>query len=369
MSRFWTRSSGGSFFSSSTSRSSVSRSDSQCSCLSCCTATADERQLRHLQRRTATKVQDFYSFEETLGEGTFSVVYLAESRLCPGGWAAAKVIASAGKDLVDKEVSILSSLDHPHIVHLNEVFFEDEEEDSDSGSVCLILELAKGGEVFDRLLEQGAFSESAASVIIVQLLHAVDYLHQQGIVHRDLKLENLLYYDDTPGSKILVADFGLSDYLCDLDENSPVCGTPGYMAPELLSRSGPISFASDVWSIGVVTYMLLAGYPPFYAGPNDDEQELIKQIIAADYTFHPQSWSSVSEEAKDFVRKLLTVDPTKRPSCEEALDHAWLSKSQIRRSQTHIDWRLIVNSTSLITFSTILMLTYYYFICRIFSLQ
>ncbi len=124
-----------------------------------------------------------------------------------------------------------------------------------------------GGEVFDRLIEHGNFGENQTAALIVQLLCAVNYIHEKGIVHRDLKLENLLYYDDAEDSKILVADFGLSEWILDINEASPICGTPGYMAPEVISEK-IISPAADVWSIGVITYILLAGYPPFVP-PND----------------------------------------------------------------------------------------------------
>lgn len=314
------------------SSTTVSRSSSQCSCFSCNEVGPIERRISHINE--GKRVNDFYHFGEVLGEGTFSVVYLAESKLEPGGLAAVKVISRSSLkknnedliSLVDKEVNILASLDHPHIVHLNEVYY-------DKNSICLIMELAKGGEVFDRLVEEGNFSEKVASTLVVQLLHAVEYLHEQGVVHRDLKLENILYYNDDEESKIMVADFGLSEYAWDISDETPICGTPGYMAPEVLSEK-LVTPASDVWSIGVITYMLLAGYPPFFPNndvENEDEEALIQQIIRGDFEFHSHTWQHISPSAKDFIRRLMSVDYQTRVTCTEALQHPWLSGSQVRR--------------------------------------
>jgi serine/threonine protein kinase len=183
--------------------------------------------------------------------------------------------------------------------------------------------------VFDRLVEKVTFTEAETADLLVQLLCAVAFMHEQGIVHRDLKLENLLYYDDTEDSKILVADYGLSEYEWELKEGSPVCGTPGYLSPEVIARQ-PCTTSADVWSIGVIAYILLAGYPPFFANPDepDTDATLFKKILTGDYKFHDNSWSHISPEARDFIRCLLCPDPLQRPTCEEALSHPWLNDRQ-----------------------------------------
>ena len=183
--------------------------------------------------------------------------------------------------------------------------------------------------MFDRLVEKVTFTEAETADLLVQLLCAVAFTHEHGIVHRDLKLENLLYYDDTEDSKILVADFGLSEYEWELKEGSPVCGTPGYLAPEVIARQ-PCTTAADVWSIGVIAYILLAGYPPFFANPDepDTDATLFKKILTGDYKFHENSWNHVSPDARDFIRCLLCPDPLQRPTCEEALNHPWLNDRQ-----------------------------------------
>jgi len=282
-------------------------------------------------------VSKYYEFGDLLGEGTFSKVYLAWPRSDPNSLVAIKVIEKKSlrkkidpnevdfgqcQWLLDREVQIMSALDHPHIIHLEEVY-EDYKEFS------FVLELAKGGEVFDRLVEKVAFDESEAATLLVQLLCATAFMHEKGIVHRDIKLENLLYYEDTEDSKIMLADFGLSEYEKELKDGSTICGTPGYLAPEVILFS-KCTTAADVWSIGVVAYMLLAGYPPFFPGPNeqDTDQTLFSKIVGADYEFHESAWRNRSPQARDFIRYLLDPDPKKRPTCEEALRHPWLNDKQ-----------------------------------------
>ena len=164
---------------------------------------------------------------------------------------------------------------------------------------------------------------------IICLFLAVAHMHDKGIVHRDLKLENLLYYDDYEDSKIMVADFGLSDWEVNLVAGSPVCGTPGYLAPEVIARDA-CTVASDVWAIGVIAYILLCGYPPFYAEPDepDTDATILKKILKCQYNFHGRAWSHVTDEAKDFIRTLLNPDPLKRPTCEEAILLPWLSQRE-----------------------------------------
>ncbi len=359
----------GSTASNRSSWSISSRSDSQCSCISC--GTSGELKRRPSKVNSAgVKVTDHYRLDEILGEGTFSVVYLAESLAEPGGWAAVKVLekSSLCKEedlsfLVAKEVEILSALSHPHIVHLSEVY-EDEE------AVCLVMELAKGGEVFDRLVQEGHFSEADTAGVIVQLLCAVDHMHKAGVVHRDLKLENLLFYDDEKESRVLVADFGLSDWEWALNEDAPVCGTPGYMAPEVLS-GGRVTPSADIWSIGVIAYVLLAGYPPFFPVRSDvddrsEEEELVDLILKGRYEFHEHTWGDISEDAKDFIRWLMNLDPEARPNCEEALSHHWLNGKIYRRADEGIG-ETLRSRLAFITGLIALLYCYYHFLTFYFE--
>jgi calcium/calmodulin-dependent protein kinase I len=184
------------------------------------------------------------------------------------------------------------------------------------------MELVTGGELFDRIVEKGSYSERDASDLIRQVIEAVSYLHALGIVHRDLKPENLLYMcpedDDAP---IKIIDFGLSRP--DIGPGSIMktkVGTPYYVAPEVLQRKYTAS--CDIWSIGVITYILLCGYPPFY-GEND--ANLFEQIKKAEYEFDAPYWDEISDSAKDFISHLMEKSPIKRYTCEECLDHPWIS--------------------------------------------
>jgi len=286
----------------------------------------EEEFYSHVKVVPGGNIIDDYILIELLGEGAFSKVYLAESKQDKGGLAAVKVINKNElcKDedkmfLVDKEIEIMAQFDHQHIVKLYEVYVNAEE-------VCLVMELAKGGEVFDKLIEYGSLSEPEAAKLLAQVLEAVGYLHAQGIVHRDLKPENLLYYDNKSNSKVMVTDFGLSDYEEDLRPDSAVCGTATYLAPEVIKGTSS-SRAQDMWSLGVISYIILCGYPPFFTdkkGEGNNETELLNQIARGKYKFHENFWDDISIEAKDFVRRLMNVNPSKRLTVEEAMKHPWI---------------------------------------------
>ncbi|KAI9779602.1 MAG: hypothetical protein M1839_007267 [Geoglossum umbratile] len=190
-------------------------------------------------------------------------------------------------------------------------------------AVYLVTDLALGGELFDRICRKGSYYESDAADLIRATLSAVAYLHDHGIVHRDLKPENLLFRTPEDNADLLIADFGLSRIM---DEEqfhvlTTTCGTPSYMAPEIFKKTGhgkPV----DVWAIGVITYFLLCGYTPF---DRDSNLEEMQAILVADYKFEPvEYWRGVSENARDFVRECLTIDPTQRMTAHQALQHPFL---------------------------------------------
>ncbi|KAF2354922.1 Protein kinase domain, partial [Trinorchestia longiramus] len=177
-----------------------------------------------------------------------------------------------------------------------------------------------GGELFDRIVEKGSYTEKDAADLIRQVLEAVDYMHEQGVVHRDLKPENLLYYSQDEESKIMISDFGLSK-LEDSGIMATACGTPGYVAPEVLAQK-PYGKAVDVWSIGVIAYILLCGYPPFY---DENDANLFAQILKGEFEFDSPYWDEISDSAKDFIRQLLCVNVEKRYTCKQSLQHPWIS--------------------------------------------
>ncbi|CDQ75262.1 unnamed protein product [Oncorhynchus mykiss] len=219
------------------------------------------------------------------------------------------------------------------------------------------MQLVSGGELFDRIVEKGFYTEKDASTLIRQVLDAVDYLHKLGIVHRDLKPENLLYFNPQDESKIMISDFGLSKMEGSGDVMSTACGTPGYVAPEVLAQK-PYSKAVDCWSIGVIAYILLCGYPPFY---DENDSKLFEQILKADYEFDAPYWDDISDSAKDFIGSLMEKDPAKRFTCDQALRHPWIAgdtalcknihesvSRQIRKNFAKSKWRQAFNATAVV---------------------
>ncbi|XP_048519781.1 calcium/calmodulin-dependent protein kinase type 1 isoform X2 [Dendroctonus ponderosae] len=272
-------------------------------------------------------VDEKYHLKEQLGTGAFSEVRLAESKEKPGQLFAVKIIdkkALKGKeDSLENEIMILRKLTHPNIVQLLETF-------EDKNKVYLIMELVTGGELFDRIVEKGSYTEKDAAHLIRQVLEAVDYMHEQGVVHRDLKPENLLYYSPDKESKIMISDFGLSK-MEDGGIMATACGTPGYVAPEVLAQK-PYGKAIDVWSIGVISYILLCGYPPFY---DENDVNLFAQILKGEFEFDSPYWDEISGSAKDFIKNLICVNVEKRFSCKQALAHPWISGNEASSKNIH----------------------------------
>lgn len=272
-------------------------------------------------------IRDRFEFKDLLGTGAFSKVFLAESKFERGNFVAIKCIdkkALKGKEeSLENEIRVLKKLKHNNIVQLFDTYDE-------KNFVYLVMELVTGGELFDRIVAKGSYTEKDASYLIKQVLQAVAFMHNNGVVHRDLKPENLLYYNQDDDSKIMISDFGLSK-----SEDSGImataCGTPGYVAPEVLQQK-PYGKAVDVWSIGVIAYILLCGYPPFY---DENDANLFAQIIKGEYEFDSPYWDEISDSAKDFISHLMCCDPSQRFCCEEALAHPWISGNTARTKDIH----------------------------------
>jgi len=262
------------------------------------------------------KFEDVYEEGDELGRGAFAVVKLCTHKNTKEKWAVKEVDKKqVGNDMaqLDREIDILKKVNHPNIIALKDVF--------DSPDILYIVtELATGGELFDRIVEKTQYAEKDAIPLVRQLLSAIAYLHKAGIVHRDLKPENLLLGDRTDSAAVKVADFGLSKVIDPSVMMATSCGTPSYVAPEVLMAKG-YGPEVDLWSIGVITFILLCGYPPFFS---EDLAELFEQIMTADYEFADEYWSAVSSEAKDFISGLLVVDPSNRMTAKQALAHPWL---------------------------------------------
>lgn len=294
-----------------------------------------------------------YDLKETIGTGAFSEVCLAEDKNDRGKFYAVKCIDRMGlvgkEESLDNEIQVLRRLNHPNIVRLSDVI-------EDKSYVYLIMELVTGGELFDRIVEKGSYTEKDASRLIKQVLEAVDYMHERGVVHRDLKPENLLYYSTDPDSKIMISDFGLSK----TEESGTMataCGTPGYVAPEVLAQQ-PYGKEVDCWSIGVIAYILLCGYPPFY---DENDAALFQQILKAEYEFDSPYWDDISDSAKEFIRRLMCKDPKKRFTCKQAIAFPWISgntalekdihasiSAQLQKNFIKSKWKRAYNATAVI---------------------
>ena len=257
-----------------------------------------------------------YRFGRTLGAGTYGIVREADG---PTGKVAVKIIlkrnVKGNERMVYDELEMLQCLKHDHIVRFVD-WFESRDK------YYIVTELATGGELFDRICEQGKFTERDASQTIKQVLEAVNYLHGKNVVHRDLKPENLLYLTKAPDSDLVLADFGIAKMLDNKDEVlTTMAGSFGYAAPEVMLKRGhgkPV----DMWSMGVITYTLLCGYSPFRS---ENLADLIEECSANKVIFHERYWKDVSEDAKDFILRLLQSDPEERSTSAQALKHPWLS--------------------------------------------
>ncbi|XP_078599628.1 serine/threonine-protein kinase Chk2-like isoform X1 [Branchiostoma floridae x Branchiostoma japonicum] len=220
------------------------------------------------------------------------------------------------------EVQIMKGLKHPCIIKIEDVIDTED-------TLYIVLELVEGGELFDRVVSLGRFTEPVAKLLFYQMLVAVKYLHEQGITHRDLKPENVLLGSDEMETIIKVTDFGLSKFVGENSLMKTLCGTPSYLAPEVLRTAGMGGYtkAVDCWSLGVILFVCLGGYPPFTDERKD--MKLEEQIIRGSYQLHEKYWRGISDDAKDLIKKLLTVDPKKRFTVTQALNHPWLKDPEM----------------------------------------
>ncbi|KAK4743485.1 hypothetical protein SAY87_001486 [Trapa incisa] len=263
-------------------------------------------------------LKERYVLEEQLGWGQFGVIRTCRNKIT-GEILACKSIAKdrlmTSDDVrsVKLEIEIMTKLSgHPNVVDLKDVF---EEEDY----VHLVMELCAGGELFHQLEKHGQFSESDARAIFKHLMQVVLYCHENGVVHRDLKPENILLATKASPSSIKLADFGLATYIKPGQSLQGIVGSPFYIAPEVLV--GDYNQAADVWSAGVILYILLSGMPPFWG---KTKSSIFDAVKAADLQFPSDPWDRISESARTLIQGMLCVDPSQRLSAQEVLDHSWM---------------------------------------------
>lgn len=265
-------------------------------------------------------LSDNYEIVKKIGSGTFGRVFevlyrpLKQKR-------ALKVVKKDTINYQDdqrvflKEIEMLAQLDHPNIIKIYEYYV-------DELNYYIISEFAKGGELYEQIFKLKNFKESHAAIIMQQILSAVCYMHSKGIVHRDLKPENIMLESRNNGNlSIKIIDFGTSNYCNGEKKLSLKVGTPYYIAPEVLK--GMYTDKCDIWSIGVIMYILLSGSPPFYGY---DDRSILRKVKEGKYNLNIPEFENISQEAKDLISKMLTYNPDERITAKEALKHPWFQK-------------------------------------------
>ncbi|XP_065702127.1 caM kinase-like vesicle-associated protein [Patagioenas fasciata] len=305
-----------------------------------------------------SEVTDRYDLGQVIKTEEFCEIFRAKEKTTGKLYTCKKFLKRDGRKVrkaAKNEIIILKMVKHPNILQLVDVYITRKE-------YFIFLELATGREVFDWILDQGYYSERDTSNVIRQVLEAVAYLHSLKIVHRNLKLENLVYYNRLKNSKIVISDFHLAKL-----ENGLIkepCGTPEYLAPEVVGRQRygrPV----DCWAIGVIMYILLSGNPPFYEEADEDDYEnhdknLFRKILAGDYEFDPPYWDDISQAAKELVTRLMEVEQDQRITAQEAISHEWISGNaasdknikdgvcaQIEKNFARAKWKKAVRVTTL----------------------
>lgn len=267
-----------------------------------------------------------YEMGEIIGRGNFAEVKKARNKET-GEEVAVKIVSIKDQEdyeAIKTEIEILGKLTHPNIIKLIEIFEKTGKLNKTVKKVYIVMELVTGGELFDKIVHKKTFHESEARVVIKTVFETLDFCHKQGVVHRDLKPENILLSDNSDNAVIKIADFGLSKIYDPESQHDTslqtMCGTPGYVAPEVLKKKG-YGVGVDMWSTGVILYILLCGFPPFY---EENRDKLFRKIMKADYNFPSPHWDSISTDAKHMVASMLDVNPASRPSITEALKHKWM---------------------------------------------
>ncbi|XP_067857255.1 calcium/calmodulin-dependent protein kinase type II delta chain isoform X16 [Heptranchias perlo] len=278
---------------------------------------------------TCTRFSDEYQLYEELGKGAFSIVRRCV-KLSTGQEYAAKIIntkklSARDHQKLEREARICRLLKHSNIVRLHDSI-------SEEGFHYLVFDLVTGGELFEDIVAREYYSEADASHCIHQILDSVNHIHQHDIVHRDLKPENLLLASKCKGAAVKLADFGLAiEVQGEQQAWFGFAGTPGYLSPEVL-RKEAYGKPVDIWACGVILYILLVGYPPFW---DEDQHKLYQQIKAGAYDFPSPEWDTVTPEAKNLINQMLTINPAKRITATEALKHPWVCQRSTVASMMH----------------------------------
>jgi len=287
----------------------------------------------------AGKIQEFYDMEKKkIGEGSYGSVCKAKNKMT-GSIRAIKTISKAQMKNIDRfkqEIAIMKMMDHPNIIKLYETF-------EDHRNIYLVMELCAGGELFDRIIESGHFTEVQAAILMQQIIRAIYYMHENTVCHRDLKPENFLFMTKESIEKnfLKIIDFGLS---CKYEVGQVLttkAGTPYYVAPQVLA--GKYDQLSDLWSCGVIMYVMLCGYPPFFG---ETDAEVLSKVRLGNFSFNAQDWKNISEDAKNLIRMLLKMNPRDRYTAEQALNHEWIKNKAPKAANVNLQGGFVDNLRS-----------------------
>jgi len=283
-----------------------------------------------------TQIDESYTLDrKKIGEGSYGSV----SKGTHKGTNTVRAVKSISKaqmkniDRFKQEIAIMKMMDHPNVIKLYETF-------EDKRNIYLVMELCAGGELFDRIIDAGHFTEVQAAILMQQIIRAVYYMHESKVCHRDLKPENFLFMNKDPIEKNLlkIIDFGLS---CMFTENQVLttkAGTPYYVAPQVLS--GKYDQASDMWSCGVIMYVLLCGYPPFFG---ETDAEVLTKVRLGNFAFNASDWKNITENAKNLIRQLLQMSPKSRITAQNALKHVWILEKAPKAPQVKLEKSFVQN--------------------------
>ncbi|XP_006259476.3 myosin light chain kinase, smooth muscle isoform X1 [Alligator mississippiensis] len=272
---------------------------------------------RTVSINTEQKVAEFYNIEERLGSGKFGQVFKLVEKKTGKVWAGKffKAYSAKDKENIRQEIGIMNCLHHPKLVQCVDAFEE-------KANIVMVLEIVSGGELFERIIDEDfELTERECIKYMKQISEGVQYIHKQGIVHLDLKPENIMCVNKT-GTSIKLIDFGLARRLETAGSLKVLFGTPEFVAPEVINYE-PIGYATDMWSIGVICYILVSGLSPFMG---DNDNETLANVTSATWDFDDEAFDEISDDAKDFISNLLKKDMKSRLDCTKCLQHPWLQK-------------------------------------------
>jgi calcium-dependent protein kinase len=271
-------------------------------------------------------LNDTYEIVEKIGDGTYGEVFLAFNKTSNSKRAikVIKKIQSLSTDNIMEEVNILKEIDHPSIVRVFEIIHN-------ADTINIVMELCTGGDLLAKLEKVGNFTEKIAAGYILDIASAVKYCHDAHIVHRDLKLENVLLETDDPRARLKIIDFGTSEHFQPKEKMNALMGSSYYMAPEVIDQN--YNEKCDVWSLGVILFILLSGKPPFQG---ETDEEIFRKIKNEPLRFRGNVWTTVSDEAKALLARLLTKDPSHRPSITDVLLDPWIQNELNLRIEKNV---------------------------------